>query len=801
MKISFNWLKKFISINESPEEVAHLLTHSGLEVEGVEQHESIPGGLKGYVIGYVSTCERHPNADKLSKTTVEVGNGVVLPIVCGAPNVAAGQKVIVALPGAIVRMEGKEPFLIQKTKIRGEVSEGMICAEDELGIGHSHAGILVLETDKPAGTPAADHFQIESDHILEIGLTPNRADAASHFGVARELKAILNRELTLNPWSNTDKGTFASPVTVDVQHTEACPRYAGVYIKGVQVKPSPEWLQKALHSIGLAPINNIVDVTNYMLHGLGQPLHAFDADKIAGAKIVIRNPKEKTSFATLDGKERSLETNDLIIYDQDEPLCIAGVFGGKNAGVSGTTQHVFVESAYFHPDWIRKTAQRLGIKTDSSFRFERGTNPEMVVPALLQAIELILEVAGGEASKVIDHYQSPIKPFSIELNWSRLDKLIGEQLPKDRVRQILSLLDIQIKQEIGDTLRLEVPVYRVDVTREADIVEEVLRIYGYNNIQSKSYLSSEYLAAFPEKESDKTKLNIGKLLVAKGFFEVYSNSLTQANYLEDDAKAVKILNALSSELDVMRQSLLPSALQAVSYNINRRQKDIKVFETGYVYFLQEGKKKYQENQRLSVVQSGAVFSESWQQKAQPATFNDFKNTISEVLFQLGVSNYTLQKQSNHKWLGQSVEVLAQNKMVGVFGIVSKEALKVFDIKQEVFAAEIDLETVFGLKQKSLVFKELPKYPEVRRDLSLVLDKKIRFEQIEKLARKLEPILLKKVNLFDVFEGESLGKDKKSYSISYMLVDEAKTLTDAEIDAVMTRMIEGYEKEIGAIIRR
>lgn len=800
MKISFNWLKKYIDIDQTPEEIAALLTHSGLEVEGVEPHESIPGGLKNFAIGQVLTCEKHPNADKLSKTTVDVGNGTVLPIVCGAPNVRAGQKVMVALPGAEIRMEGREPFLIQKSKIRGEVSEGMICAEDELGLGHSHDGILVLDTDRPNGTPAADYFQVESDYVLEIGLTPNRADAASHFGVARELKALLGKELSIDPNEISYQATVDSPISIEIQNTEACPRYAGAYLKDVKVAPSPEWLQKALKSIGLNPINNIVDVTNFVLHGIGQPLHAFDALKIKGNKIVVRLAEDNSNFVTLDGKERKLYGQDLVIADSSDPMCIAGVFGGKDSGVSENTTTVFLESAYFHPDFVRKTAQRMGLKTDASFRFERGTNPDMVLPGLRLAISLIQEITGAKASQILDLYPETVSPFLVELQWKRLDQLIGEELPKARVVEILKSLEIEIVNEDEDGLQLSVPPYRVDVQREADIVEEILRVYGFNNIAVEANLKTDYLASFPAKDIDKSKLNLGKLLVAKGFYEIYSNSLTRLAYVPDEAKAVKILNALSSELDVMRQSLIPSSLEAVVHNLNRKQKDIKLFEIGYVYFLEQGISKYRESQRLSLVVSGNQKAESWQEKSQAVSFYDLKNTLAGLLPQLGVAQHSLQKTQG-KWFSQSVEIVAQNKVIGIFGQLSKETLKTFDIKQDVFAAELDLDLIFSLKTKTLSYKELPKFPEVRRDLSLVLDKKVTFEEIEKMAKKLEPTLLRDINVFDVFEGEVLGKGKKSYSVSYIMWDDNKTLTDVEIDSVMNKFIAAYEKELGAVIRR
>ena len=800
MKISFNWLKKYLDIPQSAQEIGDLLTHSGLEVEGIELHESIPGGLKNMVIGQVLSCEKHPNADKLSKTTVEVGNGTVLPIVCGAPNVAAGQKVVVALPGAQIFPEGKEPFTIQKTKVRGEVSEGMLCAEDELGLGHSHEGIMVLDTPLPVGTPAAQYFEVETDHVLEIGLTPNRADAASHYGVARELKALFKKSLYINPVEYGHKGSFPNPIVIDLQNAEACPRYAGVYVRGIQVKPSPEWLQKALKTIGLNPINNVVDATNYVLHGLGQPLHAFDADKIKGGKVVVRMADAGTVFHTLDGKERQLQKNDLVIADAEKPMCIAGVFGGKDSGVAESTQNIFIESAYFHPDFVRKTAQRLAIKTDSSFRFERGTNPEMVVPALKYAASLIQELAGGELSEVLEVYPSPVLPFEVSLKWNRLHKLIGEELPKERVKEILALLEIAVVKEDSEALHLHVPAYRVDVQREADVVEEILRIYGYNNIATNTHLSTDFLASFPEKDSDKTKLNIGRFLVAQGFYEIYTNSLTKTAHLADESKAVKMLNALSTELDVMRQSLLPSALETAVFNLNRKQKDLKLFEFGYVYQKVDSATKYLENQHLSVVVSGSKQAETWQQKSQNLSFFDLKNIVSNVLNQLGVLNFHLQHTQN-RLFAQCVEIVTQNKSIGLFGQLSKEALKTFDIKQEVYAAELHYDTILAMKQKPLVYKELSKYPEVRRDLSLVLDKKVRFEDIEKMARKVEPVLLRNINVFDVFEGETLGNGKKSYSVSYMLLDENKTLTDQEIDTVMDKMIAAYEKDLGALIRR
>ncbi len=591
MKISYNWLKQHIDLSETPEEISAKLTKAGLEVESVDEFESIKGGLKGLVIGQVLTCEKHPGADKLSKTTVDVGNGTILPIVCGAPNVAAGQKVVVALVGTTMYPATGEPFKISKAKIRGEVSEGMICAEDEIGLGASHEGIMVLDTTLPLGTPAAEYFKIENDFTIEIGLTPNRADAASHLGVARDLKALLKRELKTFEPKVTPSGT--SKVEVVVENKEACPRYAGLTISGLTVRESPDWLKNRLKAIGLNPINNIVDSTNYILHDLGQPLHAFDLEKIKGNKIIIKTVSKDTEFITLDGVKRKLSDKDLMICDSEKPMCIAGVFGGQESGVSAATKSIFLESAYFSPDFVRKTSQFHGLKTDASFRFERGTDPNMPVTALLKAAQLIVEIAGGTiSSAVTDIYPELVKDFKVKTSFSYITRLIGKSLEKSLIKEILTGLNIKIDSEKEDELQLSVPPYKVDVQRPADIVEEVVRIYGYDNIELSDRLSAAYLADFPEKDKDKLQKLVGSMLAGSGFNEIITNSMTKpayAEFLGITDKSVEVMNKLSEELGVMRQSLLFSGLEIWNYNINCRKKDFKFFEFGKIYLKKKRK--------------------------------------------------------------------------------------------------------------------------------------------------------------------------------------------------------------------
>ncbi|MBX9852350.1 MAG: phenylalanine--tRNA ligase subunit beta, partial [Cytophagaceae bacterium] len=629
MKISYNWLKQHIDLKEPAGEIANLLTRSGLEVESVEQFETVPGGFKGLVIGKVLTCEKHPGADKLKKTTVDIGNGVVVPIVCGASNVAEGQKVVVATVGTTLYPQNAEPFKISKAKIRGEVSEGMICAEDEIGLGNSHEGIIVLSTDLPTGTPASEFFRIETDEILEIGLTPNRADATSHFGVARDLRALLKRELKKDSADQFKVENKSNPVEVIVEDKKACLRYSGLTITGVKVAESPDWLKNRLKAIGLSPINNIVDITNYILHDLGQPLHAFDLAKVSGKKVIVKTVAAGTEFITLDNIKRKLSATDLMICNADAPMCIAGVFGGSKSGVSNETTDIFLESACFSADSVRKTSMHHGLKTDASFRFERGTDPNMTVYALKKAALLIKEIAGGTISADIsDIYPAPIQNFTIQTTYKNIDRLIGIKIERSVIKDILKALDIELKSESEEGLTLSVPPYRVDVQREADIVEEIIRIYGYDKIEVSERLSTNYLAEFPEKDKDSLTIILSHLLSSNGFNEIISNSLTKPAYSESlnlSDKDVVILNKLSEDLGVMRQSLLFSGLEAMVYNINRRQKDLKLYEFGKIYYKAEG--KYTEKNRLSLFITGNVSSESWMNAAKPVNFHELNSVV------------------------------------------------------------------------------------------------------------------------------------------------------------------------------
>lgn len=801
MKISYSWLKEFIEFKHSPEEIAVLLTGSGLEVESVEKHDLVEGGLSGIVIGEVLTCEKHPDADKLSKTTVDIGAGQVVPIVCGAPNVAAGQKVVVATIGATMYPKGHEPFKIKKSKIRGEASEGMICAEDELGLGNSHDGILVLDTQLPNGTPAAEYFSLESDYVLEIGLTPNRGDAASHFGVARDLKALINSPIELKDFAikpASQKVAF----NVEVQNPEACLRYCGVVITGITVSESPEWLKNRLLAIGLSPINNVVDITNYILHDLGQPLHAFDLEKVKGNKIVVRNTEPGSQFTTLDGVNRTLVGTDLVIANAEEAMCLAGVFGGKDSGVSDSSKAIFLESACFSPDAVRKSSTVHGIKTDSSFRFERGTDPQMPPYALAKAVALITELAGGEvASEVFDIYPTQVELAKVSTSLARINKLIGKEIPAETVLSILSNLDIKVLTNTSDLLELEIPAYRTDVKREADIVEEVIRIYGYDNIEIPEKISTDFLADFPANDPDKIKSIIGQLLSSNGFNEILTNSLTKPEYsnlLKLQETDVVVLNKLSEDLGVMRQSLLFSGLEVINYNTNRKQKDLRLFEFGKVY--SKAEQGYKESERLVLLIAGNKSSESWSEKSQSADFYNLKADVHRVLEKLNMLP-DASDLANKEELKYGLTYKLRGTEIVSFGLVKEKLAKAIDIKQAVWYAEFNIEFLIKKYKSTVKFEEVSKFPEVRRDLSLVLDKNVTFDQIRILAESKERKLLKSMNTFDVYEGQHIGEGKKSYSISFMLQDKDKTLTDAVIDQTMDKLIALFEKELGAIIRK
>ncbi|OEK02120.1 phenylalanine--tRNA ligase subunit beta [Roseivirga sp. 4D4] len=804
MKISLNWLKQYINLPESPTEIGDLLTHSGLEVEGLEEIESIKGGLKGLVIGEVLTCSKHPNADKLSVTTVDIGTEEASPIVCGAPNVAAGQKVVVATVNSMLYPSGGEPFKIKKAKIRGEVSMGMICAEDEIGLGASHDGIMVLDTDLPNGTPAADYFNLESDFVYEIGLTPNRADAASHLGTARDLKALFHREISLPSVEAFEIDNTSSKTKVTVENTEACPRYSALSITGVSVKESPDWLKTKLMTIGINPTNNVVDVTNYILHSLGQPMHAFDAAAITGDHIVVKTMPAGTKFTTLDEKERTLSDRDLMICNEKDGMCIAGVFGGIKSGVTEKTTNVFLESAYFSPDYIRKTAQTHQLKTDASFRYERGTDPNMTVYALKYAALLIKEVAGGQvSSEITDIYPDPIGPFEVPVTYRNINRLIGKTLSQDQIKDILISLDIEVSNETAEGFTAIVPPYRVDVQREADIVEEVLRIYGYNNIELKDTLSSTFLSEFPQRDADAIQLEISRLLAGSSYNEIVTNSLTKHTYAEateslDDSQNVDILNFLSEDLNVMRQSLLFNGLEVIERNIKRRQTNLRLFEFGKTYH--KVNDKYKERERLTLFITGNNTEENWLEKKREAHYFDLKTTISQLLNKFGIDNYET-SESDSDLFAYGLTVSTRKKPLLTMGKVNAKLTKLCDVKQEVFMADIDWTFLQSLYPLGVDFRPISKFPEVKRDLSLVVDKAINFDQIRKLALKLERQLITRTSVFDVYEGDKIGENQKAYAISFFLQDQEKTLNDKVIDKTMNRLIQGFEKELGAIIRK
>jgi phenylalanyl-tRNA synthetase beta chain len=807
MKISYNWLKQFINIDLKSEDAADVLTDLGLEVEGVEKFESLKGGLEGVVIGHVLTCVQHSNADKLKVTTVDIGSGAPIQIVCGASNVAVGQKVPVATIGTKLYDKEGESFEIKKGKIRGEESHGMICAEDELGLGDSHDGIMVLDSSLSPGTPAAKVFKIETDEVFEIGLTPNRADAMSHWGVARDLRAgLIQRDgkhyELITPSVNkfkVDKRTFK--IDVKVNNPKLTPRYCGITISGITVKPSPEWLKNKLKAIGLTPKNNIVDVTNYVLHELGQPLHAFDASKING-NIIVDTVKSGTKFTTLDGIERSLSEEDIMICDTQGPLCIAGVFGGLDSGVSETTSAIFLESAYFNPVSIRKTAKRHGLSTDASFRFERGIDPAITDYALKRAATLILEVAGGEiTSDLIDVNNTKNGDFPVVLNFEKVTKIIGQEIPKETIKKILVSLDIKVTSVSDSSLGLIIPAYRVDVQREIDVIEELLRVYGYNNINFTNKVNAT-VSKSGRTEDYKVQNVIGNQLTSLGFHEMMANSLTTPDYikLSENLKEdynVHILNPLSNDLSAMRQSLLFSGLEAVSFNINRRNTDLKLFEFGKTYHkLPSG---FDEPKHLSLLTTGNRLDESWTNAQKPSDFFLFKGYINSVLSRLGINDFITKPISNDVF-AEGIAFANGNNVLVEFGTVKKSILKHFDIKQEVFYADFDWNAVLKSISNKIKFVEIPKYPEVRRDLALLLDESVAFEEIYNIARQTEKSLLKEITLFDVYVGKNLPEGKKSYAVSFTIQDDSKTLTDTQIEKIMSKLQNNFQTQLGAQLR-
>ncbi len=817
MKISYNWIKDYLDIDIEPRKLAVILTGLGLEVEAMEEWESVKGGLKGVVIGEVITCRKHPDADKLTVTTVNIGASEPLHIVCGAPNVAAGQKVPVATAGTIV-YKGEESIEIKKSKIKGELSEGMICAEDELGLGTLHEGIMVLDNDAVPGTPAADYFKIARDFVFEIGLTPNRIDSGSHFGVARDLAAYLNINEGRNVKAQLPSVTAFKPDNNDnpyeviVENTTDCPRYTGITISGVKIGESPEWLKNKLRAVGLNPINNVVDITNYVQNEVGQPLHAFDADKIEGKKVIIKNLPEKSKFVTLDETERTLSSKDLMICNAREGMCIAGVFGGIKSGVTDSTKNIFLESAHFNPVTIRKTSRRHGLNTDASFRFERGTDPDITAWALKRAILLIKEIAGGKiSSEIADVYPKKINKAKIEVSFKNIDRLIGKQIDHQVIKKILGLLDVDILEESGDIMTLKIPLYRVDVHCEADVVEEILRIYGYNNVEINDHLNSTL--SYQEKPDREKIVNIiSDMLTASGFAEIMCNSLNPASFYENDdfsrEQLVMLANPLSSDLNAMRQSLLFGGLSSVSRNINRQNPDLRMYEFGYCYFLRKSDKSfpgvdnYTETKSLDLFLSGNTGPQRWNYKTSPTGFFNIKSSVEMILSRLGMEPGSLSAgESDKRYFSESFAWSDKRKLVAETGRISREYLDKFDIGQDVYYAHIEWDILMKLISDHIVsYRELPKYPWVRRDLALLLDKGVKFGQIKEIAFRTEKHILQYIDLFDVYESDTLGQNKKSYAVSFILRDDLGTLTDKNIEKTMSNLAVAFEKEAGAKIR-
>ncbi|MCK0159774.1 phenylalanine--tRNA ligase subunit beta [Allomuricauda sp. F6463D] len=803
MKISYNWLKQFLQLDWDTQKTGELLTDLGLEVEGVAQFESVKGGLSGIVVGHVLTCEKHPNADRLKITTVDVGQETPLQIVCGAPNVAEGQKVPVATVGTTLYTKEGESWVIKKGKIRGEVSQGMICAEDEIGIGDSHDGIMVLNEELLPGTPCSQVFDIESDEVFEIGLTPNRADAMSHYGVARDLKAGLEqkeiqKELVTPSTSNFSIDNRSLKIDVEVMESDLAPRYCGVTISNLIVQESPDWLKNRLKAIGLAPINNVVDVTNYVLHELGQPLHAFDASKIKGSKVEVKTLPAGTKFTTLDEVERILHEDDLMICDADSPMCIAGVFGGLTSGVTEHTTSIFLESAYFDPVSIRKTAKRHGLNTDASFRFERGIDINLTKYALKRAALLLREIAGGYiTSEIVDLFPKKPQESQVFLTFDKINSLIGQEIPQDTIKSILSSLEIRINNITESGIGLTIPTYRVDVTREVDVIEEILRVYGYNNIDFKEKLNAS-IAKSSRFENHRIQDVIGNTLAAKGFFEIMTNSLVSSEITAGDESAVQMLNPLSSDLSVLRTSMLHSGLQTVSYNHNRQKNDLKLFEFGKTYHKVDGGHK--EKQHLSIFISGDRTQNSWAVTSKKTEFFYLKGIVENVFDRLGLVDVDIKPLTNEDY-AEGITYIKDNKVLASLGLIGKAPLKQFDIKQEVFYSDLDWDAILeSVSTKNIVFKEIPKFPEVTRDFALLLDDTISFQKVYDIAWNTEKKLLKKVSLFDVYTGKNLPDGKKSYAVSFTLMDEKKTLTDKQIDKIMGKLLTQYQNQLGAELR-
>lgn len=819
MNISYNWLKDYLNFDLTPTETADALTSIGLETGSIDEVETIKGGLEGLVIGEVLTCINHPNSDHLHITTVDLGEAEPVQIVCGAANVAAGQKVIVATVGAKL-YQGTESFTIKKSKIRGEESFGMICAEDEIGIGTSHDGIIVLPSDAKVGTLAKEYYNIKSDYVLEVDITPNRVDATSHFGVARDLAAFLKQRGIEGILQKPDVSSYTNEsedgfIKVRVENTEACPRYAGVTIKGVTVQESPEWLKDRLNIIGLRPINNIVDITNYVLHELGHPLHAFDAQYITGGEVIVKTLPCGTKFTTLDEVEHELSDWDLMICNNKEGMCIGGVFGGLKSGVTEKTKDVFLECAYFNPTWVRKTARRHGLNTDSSFRFERGCDPNDTIYVLKRAALLIKELAGGTIiGEIQDIYPKPIENTLLELSYEKINSLIGKEIPVDTVNSILDSLEIKIIGDNEENMILSVPTYRVDVLRDVDVIEDILRIYGYNNIEISENLHSNLSYKTPTDQSYALQCLISEQLTGCGFNEILNNSLTKESYyteseLYPSTKCVRLINPLSSDLSVMRQTLLYGGLESTAYNRNHKNTNICFYEFGNCYFFDannktEGEilKEYSEELHLGLWISGESITNSWSQANEKSSFFQLKAHVENVLNRLGISSdkYTYTQFSNEIY-SNAICIKTRNRELGTIGIVNKKKLKEQDINTEVFFAELNWNALMKeIRKHTVTFSEISKYPAVSRDLALLIDKKVLFEEIQEIANKVERKLLKSVRLFDVYEGKNLPEGKKSYAVNFILQDNEKTLNDKQIDTIMKKIQTSLEKELGAQLR-
>ena len=820
MNISYNWLKEYVDFTLTPDEVAAALTSIGLETGSVEEVQTIKGGLEGIVIGEVLTCEPHPNSDHMHVTTVNLGEGDPVQIVCGAANVAAGQKVVVATLGTKL-YDGDECFTIKKSKLRGVESNGMICAEDEIGLGTSHEGIIVLPADAVPGTLAKDYYNIKSDYVLEVDITPNRADACSHYGVARDLYAYLLQNGYETSLRRPSDEAFAVdnnelPIAIEVKDAELCPRYAGVSIKGVTVKESPEWLKDKLNTIGLRPINNIVDITNYILHAYGQPLHCFDADKIKGGRVVVQTLAEGTPFVTLDGVERKLSDKDLMICNAEEPMCLAGVFGGLDSGTTEDTKNVFIESAYFNPTSVRKTARRHGLSTDSSFRFERGVDPNVTIYALKQAALLIKELAGGTVSMdIVDVYPSPIADFKVDLKYDYVNSLIGKEIPAETVKSIVTSLEMKIEDETAEGIMLSIPPYRVDVQRPCDVVEDILRIYGYNNVEIPTALKSSLTTKGKEDRSHRLQQLVAEQLVGCGFNEILNNSLTKAAYYDGNEtfkseNLVNLMNPLSNDLNVMRQTLLFGGLESIAHNANRKSADLRFFEYGNCYYYNKERKDaekvlacYSEDYHLGLWLTGKRVSGSWAHADEDSSVYELKAYVENIFARLGLNlrSVVVGNLTDGIYSAALSYHTRGGKLLATVGIVSKKITKAFDIDNEVYYADINWKNVLqAIKSVKVSYTELSKFPSVKRDLALLLDKNVQFADIERIAYECERKLLKAVELFDVYEGKNLEPGKKSYAISFILQDEEKTLNDKQIDKIMSKLIASYEKQLGAKLR-